>query len=98
MPRELTDIHAQYVWRFLPARKIDLPGRKSRCQSTDPAFVAKGTGVVGLYKNPPDNAVVLSVDEAPSIQALERAQGYLTLPGGRPWDWSTAQWVSSRPP
>ena len=31
----------------------------------------------------PDNAVVLSVDEKPSIQALERAQGYLKLPNGR---------------
>src|SRR5260221_10614635 len=33
--------------------------------------------------SPPDNAVVLSVDEKPSIQALERAQGYLKLPNGR---------------
>ena len=33
--------------------------------------------------NPPENAVVLSVDEKPSIQALERAQGYLKLPNGR---------------
>ena len=33
--------------------------------------------------NPPDNAVVLAVDEKPSIQALERAQGYLKLPNGR---------------
>lgn len=32
---------------------------------------------------PPDNAEVLSVDEKPSIQALERAQGDLKLPGGR---------------
>jgi hypothetical protein len=32
---------------------------------------------------PPDNAVVLSVDEKPSIQALERAQGYLKPPNGR---------------
>jgi hypothetical protein len=38
--------------------------------------------VVGLYLNPPENALVLSVDEKPSIQALERAQGYLRLPDG----------------
>jgi hypothetical protein len=31
----------------------------------------------------PDNAIVLAVDEKPSIQALERAQGYLKLPNGR---------------
>jgi hypothetical protein len=36
---------------------------------------------VGLYLNPPDNALVLSVDEKPHIQALERAQGYLKVPG-----------------
>ena len=39
--------------------------------------------VVGLYMAPPDNAVVICVDEKPSIQALERAQGYLKLPNGR---------------
>jgi transposase len=33
--------------------------------------------------SPPTNAVVLSVDKKPSIQALERAQGYLKLPNGR---------------
>ena len=33
--------------------------------------------------NPPENAIVLSVDEKPSIQALERAQGYIRLPNGR---------------
>jgi hypothetical protein len=32
---------------------------------------------------PPDGAIVLAVDEKPSIQALERAQGYLKLPNGR---------------
>jgi hypothetical protein len=32
---------------------------------------------------PPENAIVICVDEKPSIQALERAQGYLKLPNGR---------------
>jgi len=45
--------------------------------------VAKAADIVGLYMHPPENAVVLSVDEKPSIQALERAQGYLKLPNGR---------------
>ena len=67
-----------------PARaKIDLAGRKSWCESNDPAFVAKAADVVGLYMAPPKNAIVICVDEKPSIQALERAQGYLTLPNGR---------------
>src|SRR5439155_3741870 len=39
--------------------------------------------VVGLYVAPPAKAIVLCVDEKPSIQALERAQGYLKLPNGR---------------
>jgi transposase len=83
MARELVDIHEQYIWRFLRAHKIDLSGRKSWCESNDPDFVAKAADIVGLYMCPPDNAVVLSVDEKPSIQALERAQGYLKLSDGR---------------
>jgi transposase len=83
LARELVDIHEQYIWRFLRAQKIDLSGRKSWCESADPKFVPKAADIVGLYMGPPDNAVVLSVDEKPSIQALERAQGYLKLPNGR---------------
>jgi transposase len=83
LARELVDIHEQSIWRFLGSQKIDLSGRKSWCQSTDPEFVPKAAEIVGLYMNPPDNAVVLSVDEKPSIQAPERAQGYLKLPNGR---------------
>jgi transposase len=83
LARALVDIHEQYIWRFLRAQKIDLSGRKSWCESTDPEFVPKAADIVGLYMSPPDNAVVLSVDEKPSIQALERAQGYLKLPNGR---------------
>jgi transposase len=83
LARELVDIHEQYIWRFLRAQKIDLSGRKSWCESTDPEFVPKAADIVGLYMGPPDNAVVLSVDEKPSIQALERAPGYLKLPNGR---------------
>jgi transposase len=83
LARVLGDVHEQYIWRFLRAQKIDLSGRKSWCESTDPEFVAKAAEIVGMYMAPPDNAVVLSVDEKPSIQALERAQGYLKLPTGR---------------
>ncbi len=62
---------------------IDLDGRKSWCVSTDPEFIAKSAEIVGLYLAPPEGAVVLSVDEKPSIQALERAQGFLKLANGR---------------
>jgi len=83
LARALCDVHEQYIWRFLRAQKIDLSGRKSWCESNDPEFVAKAAEIVGLYMAPPDNAVMLSVDEKPSIQALERAQGYLKLSNGR---------------
>ncbi|MGY3622112.1 hypothetical protein ACVJGD_008308 [Bradyrhizobium sp. USDA 10063] len=79
----LGDVDVQYVWRFLRSHKIDLAARKSWCESTDPNFTAKAADVVGLYVAPPAKAIVLCVDEKPSIQALERAQGYLKLPNGR---------------
>lgn len=80
---ELGNVHVQQVWRFLRAQKLDLSGRKSWCESSDPEFAAKAAEIVGLYMAPPENAVVICVDEKPSIQALERAQGYLKLPNGR---------------
>jgi transposase len=51
--------------------------------SRDPAFAAKVADVVGLYLNPPEHAIVLSVDEKTSIQALERTQPPLPLRAGR---------------
>lgn len=61
-------------------RNVELYGR---VPPVDPEFAAKAADVVGLYLAPPEKAVVLCVDEKPSIQALERAQGYLKLPNGR---------------
>lgn len=52
--------------------------------STDPAFVDKLRDVVGLYFNPPDRALVLSVDEKSQIQALDRTQPLLPLRPGIP--------------
>ncbi|MGH6906180.1 MAG: IS630 family transposase [Geminicoccaceae bacterium] len=83
LAKDLGDVSDQYVWRFLRAQRIDLAGRKSWCLSTDPEFAAKAAAIVGLYLDPPENAIVLAVDEKPAIQALERTQGYLKLPNGR---------------
>jgi putative transposase len=47
--------------------------------SGDPFFVEKARDIVGLYLNPPENAVVLCVDEKSGIQALERTQPMLPL-------------------
>jgi transposase len=52
--------------------------------SDDPQFVDKVRDVVGLYMNPPDNAVVFSFDEKSQIQALERAQPMLPMDLGQP--------------
>ena len=51
--------------------------------STDPYFVEKVRDVVGLYLSPPNNAIVLSVDEKSQIQALDRTQPILPMTPGR---------------
>jgi transposase len=56
---------------------------KSFKLSRDPSFVEKLTDVVGLYLQPPKNAVVLCVDEKSQIQALDRTQPSLPLIRGR---------------
>lgn len=76
-------VSTAHVWRVLRRRGIQLQRRRTWCVSTDPEFAPKAADIIGLYLNPPHNALVLSVDEKPPIQALERAQGYLKLPGGR---------------
>src|SRR6266478_6469506 len=62
--------------------QISRERRRSWCISTDPAFAQKAADIVALLQ-PPENAVVLSVDEKPHIQALERAKGWLKLPDGK---------------
>lgn len=52
--------------------------------STDPEFAPKVRDIVGLYRNPPDRAIVLSVDEKSQIQALDRTQPILALRPGLP--------------
>ncbi len=52
--------------------------------SRDKHFVEKLTDVVGLYLNPPDKAIVLSLDEKSQIQALDRTQPLLPLRPGLP--------------
>jgi transposase len=52
--------------------------------SNDPQFARKVRDIVGLYMNPPDKAIVLSVDEKSQIQALDRTQPILPLRPGLP--------------
>jgi transposase len=80
---QATKLSTDFVWRVLRSHGIQLQRRRSWCISTDPEFAQKAADVVGLYLDPPENALVLCVDEKPHIQALERAQGYLRMPNGR---------------
>jgi transposase len=76
-------VSADWVWATLRQQDLSLQRRRFWCISTDPEFTRKAADIVGLYLHPPENAVVLSVDEKPHIQALERAQGWLRLPDGK---------------
>ncbi len=71
------------VWRVLRKQGIQLRRHRAWCVSTDPEFAAKAADIIGLYLNPPENALVFSVDEKPSIQALERARGYVQTSSGK---------------
>lgn len=53
-------------------------------KSTDPEFEQKMLAVVGLYLDPGENAVVLSVDEKTGMQALDRSQAELPMKSGSP--------------
>ena len=69
------------IWRDFGLQPHRVDGFKL---STDPLFVEKVVDVVGLYHNPPENAVVLCVDEKSQIQALDRSQPVLPMMPGMP--------------
>jgi transposase len=70
----------QRIWR-----KHGLQPHKIRqfTLSSDPRFAAQLLDIVGLYVNPPEHAVVLSIDEESQIQALDRTQPGLPMTKGR---------------
>jgi transposase len=74
---------ADAIWRVLKKEGILLHRQRSWCISTDKDFVPKAADIVGLYLDPPMKAVVLCVDEKPSIQALERKTGYIETKDGK---------------
>jgi hypothetical protein len=75
LTRALGEADANRIWAESRALGISLERRRSWGVATDPQFATKAAAVVGLHLAPPCNAVGLSVDERPCIQALERAQG-----------------------
>jgi transposase len=70
----------QEIWKASDLKPHRIQGFKI---SQDPLFAEKVVDVVGLYLNPPDNALVLSVDEKTQIQALNRTQPLLPMRPGQ---------------
>jgi len=81
-------VHASTVCRIWQEHEIQ-PHRQAGFKfSRDPEFVPKLLDVVGVYLNPPQNAIVLCVDEKTQIQALDRTQPGLPLKRGRCGAWT----------
>ena len=76
---DTTGVSKSTVHRVWKAFNIQPHRQKHFRLSTDPFFVEKVHDIVGLYLNPPDNAMVLCVDEKGQTQALERTQPLLPL-------------------
>jgi transposase len=79
---------ASTVHAMLVAAKLQPHRIRTFTFSPDPNFEAKLLDIVGLYLNPPANALVLCVDEKPSIQALDRTQPLLPLRAKKPRTWT----------
>ncbi len=71
------------VQRIWAAHKLQPHRLRTFKRSRDPDFAAKLTDIVGLYLDPPTQAVVLSIDEKSQIQALDRTQPGLPIKPGR---------------
>jgi putative transposase len=74
-----TGISKSTVQRVWSAFGLQPHRHQSFKLSTDPFFIDKLRDIVGLYLNPPENAVVLCVDEKSQCQALERTQPVLPM-------------------
>ena len=76
-------ISLRSVQRIWAAHRLQPHRVRTFKRSRDPAFLAKLEAIVGLYMAPPRHAVVLSVDEKPQIQALDRTRPGLPVRPGR---------------
>jgi transposase len=83
MLAKANDISPRSVQRILGEHGLKPHLTRTFKVSNDPAFAAKVRDIVGLYLNPPEKAIVLSVDEKSQIQALDRTQPGLPMKKGR---------------
>jgi len=74
-----TKISKSSVHRFFQLFGLQPHRQETFKLSSDPFFIEKVRDVVGLYLSPPDNAIVLCVDEKSQVQALERTQPLLPM-------------------
>ena len=72
------------VWRTLQQNTLHPHRVQMWLHSIDPAFREKVNAIVSIYENPPENAVVLSIDEKTGIQATERKSPLKRPVPGRP--------------
>jgi transposase len=79
--QKVSSATVQRIWK---KHKLQPHRVESFKLSSDPQFGRKVRDIVGLYMNPPDKAIVLSVDEKSQIQALDRTQPILPLRPGLP--------------
>jgi transposase len=77
-------INHMIVYRVWKTHNIKPHLTRSFKFSKDPKFIEKLIDVVGLYMNPPEHAIVFSMDEKTQIQALERTQTILPIRPGLP--------------
>lgn len=81
-------VHHSTVARVWSDNQIKPHRHKTFKLSKDPDFVPKLVDVVGVYLSPPQNAVVLCIDEKSQIQALDRTQPGLPMKKGRCGTWT----------
>jgi putative transposase len=80
-----TGLSPTTVHRFLNEGDLKPHKVEQWCgKSPDPEFEAKQAAIIGLYLDPPENALVLAVDEKSQIQALDRTQPELPMRSGQP--------------
>jgi len=80
---EAAEVSPFVVWKIWKAHGLKPHLTRTFKVSNDPRFAEKVEDIVGLYLNPPEHAVVFSVDEKTQIQALDRSQPGLPLKKGR---------------
>jgi transposase len=83
MLAKVVGVSLRSVQRILEAHQLTPHRIRTFKLSNDPKFAEKLRDVVGLYVDPPEHAVVLSVDEKSQIQALDRTQPGLPMKPGR---------------